>query len=317
MIFSAVAALVVMPCAAQNDTTMPERMQEQTRHMQEKMSQHFHRTWSGMREAMHGRKGAGKPIADASMDLREQSDAYVLRLHLPERDIARIEASVTDGRTLRVLAPATDTLGAYEQSITLEGLVRDAKPEIEKRPGSGMIIIRVAKEPSEKKLAPEASNAPVKSLPEPSDPWDVKMLEHMKRMGREMDDMLHNMADETPHGSGMTHRFDKSSFDSAYDLQEEGDRYVVRAYLPERRAGEVKVSVREQMLVIEAVAEKSSETKDGKTMMRHMSEYTQMISLPGPVDDKRLEIERKEGVITIRIPKAKEAGPSAGNAPGE
>ena len=86
MIFSAaILGLTLMPCAAQDEPTMPERMRERSKQMQEKMSQHFHRAWSGMRDAMPGRKGSA--LADASMDLREQSDCYVMRLHLPERDI--------------------------------------------------------------------------------------------------------------------------------------------------------------------------------------------------------------------------------------
>lgn len=311
----AALGLTLMPCAAQNETTMPERMRERSRQMQEKMSQHFHRAWSGMKDAMPGRKGSA--MADASMDLREQSDCYVLRLHLPERDIKLVEVSISDGRVLRITAPASGALGAYEQSVTLEGLVPDAKPEVEKRPDEGLVIVRISKTPSEKKPAPEAAAPPAKELPASTDPWDVRMLEHMRRMGREMDDMLHQQADEMSHRHGGPHWMDRSSFDSAYDLQDEADRYVVRAYLPERSAEQVKVSVREQNLIIEAMAEKSQEMENGKTLMRHMSQYSQSISLPGPVDEDRIEIERKKGMLLIRIPKLKEPAAPAEKAAGQ
>jgi HSP20 family protein len=314
MIFAAILGLTLMPCAAQDESTMPERMpermRERSKQMQEKMSQHFHRAWSGMRDAMPGRKGSA--MADASMDLREQSDSYVMRLHLPERDINLVEVGIADGRNLRVTAPASGTLGAYEQNITLEEVTPGAKPEVEKRPNSGLVIIRISKTPSEKKPAPEANATPGKELPAATDPWDVRMLEHMKRMGRDMD----NMIDHT----GAKHWLDRSSFNSAYDLQEEEDRYVVRAYLPERSAEQVKVSVREQNLIIEAIAEKTSEIeagKDGKATMRHMRQYSQSIALPGPVDGDHIEIERKEGLLLIRIPKIKASESASGKPSGK
>ena len=316
MIFSAaILGLTLMPCAAQDEPTMPERMRERSKQMHEKMSQHFHRAWSGMRDAMPGRKGSA--LADASMDLREQSDSYVMRLHLPERDINLVEVGIADGRNLRVTAPASGTLSAYEQNITLEEVTPGAKPEVEKRPDSGLVIIRISKTPSEKKPTPEAATPPTKELPASTDPWDVRMLEHMRRMGREMDNMLHENADEKTQHPGDKHGIDQSSFDSAYDLQEDDERYTVRAYLPERNAEQVKVSVQDQSLMIEAVAEKAREMENGKTMMRHMSQYSQSISLPGPVDAGRLEIERKKGMLLIRIPKTKEPEPASGKPSGK
>jgi HSP20 family molecular chaperone IbpA len=263
---------------------------------------------------MPGRKGSA--LADASMDLREQSDSYVMRLHLPERDINLVEVGIADGRNLRVTAPASGTLSAYEQNITLEEVTPGAKPEVEKRPDSGLVIIRVSKTTSEKKPTPEAAAPPTKELPASTDPWDVRMLEHMRRMSREMDDMLHEKADETSRRPGGPHWLDRSSFDSAYDLQEDDERYTVRAYLPERSADQVKVSVQDQSLIIEAVAEKAREMENGKTMMRHMSQYSQSISLPGPIDADRLEIERKKGMLLIRIPKSKEIEPASGKPSG-
>lgn len=320
MVFSAILGLTLMPCPAQDESTMPERMKERSKQIQEKMSQHFHRAWSNMRDAMCGHKGAGKPLADASMDLREQSDSYVLRLHFPDRDINLVEVGIADGKNLRVTAPASGTLGAYEQNITLEDVTPGAKPEVEKRPDSGLVIIRVSKNPSEKKTAPEANTAPGKELPAATDPWDVRMLEHMKRMSQDMDDMLHEHADDMMDHPGTKHWLDRSSFNSAYDLQEEEDRYVVRAYLPERSAEQVKVSVREQNLIIEAVAEKTSGMevgKNGKATMHHMKQYAQSIALPGRVDGEHIEIERKEGLLMIRIPKIKETEPASGKPSGK
>ena len=312
MIIATSLGLALMPCAAQEDTSMPERMRERSKQIQDKMSQHFHRAWSGMKEAMPGRKGWN--MAEASMDLREQNDCYVMRLHLPERDIEQVTVDITDGRVLRVSAPASDKLGAYEQSVTLEGLASDAKAEIDRRQDKGLVIVRVSKTTTEKKPAPDAAAPPTKELPASNDPWDLRMLEHMRRMGREMDKMLHEQSDEISRGPSGPHWLGRSSFDSAYDLQEEDDRYVVRAYMPAHNAEQVKVSIRGQNLIIEAHAERSQETEDGKTMMRHMCDYSQMISLPRPVDESRMEIERRKGMLLIRLPKLKQSAAPAEKA---
>ena len=153
----------------------------------------------------------GSALTDASMDLRELSDAYVMRLHLPGRDIKLVEVSVTDGRILKITAPTSGKLGPYEQSVTLDGLAPDAKPEIEKRPEKNLVIIRISKTPPEKKPAAEGAALPTEELPASTDPWDIRMLEHMRRMGKEMDDMLHQYADEAPHHPSSQHWFDHSS----------------------------------------------------------------------------------------------------------
>ena len=292
-----------MPCAGQNETSMPERMRERSKEIQEKMSQHFHRAWSGMKDAMLKRKGVS--MAGASMDLRDQGDCYVMRLHLPERDIQLVEATIIDGRILRVTSPDSDALGAYEQSVTLEGLVAEAKPEIEKQPDRKLVIIRIAKNPADKKSSPESNAVPPRELPESTDPWDLRMLEHMRRMGREMDKMFHEQADEMSRGTRGPHWMDHSSFDSSYDLQDEGEHYVVRVYMPTRCMDQVDVSIRDKNLVIEAVSQKTQEMENGKAVMRHMSQYSQTIALPGPVIEADMVIERKRGMVLIRIPKSK------------
>jgi HSP20 family molecular chaperone IbpA len=79
---------------------------------------------------------------------------------------------------------------------------------------------------------------------------------------------------------------------------------VVRAYLPDRDAENVKVVVEDgRILKIDAVAEESTDkTKDGLILKRKAS-YSQRITLPGPVDPDKLAVDRKQDMLVITVPK--------------
>ncbi|MEO7098952.1 MAG: Hsp20/alpha crystallin family protein [Luteolibacter sp.] len=38
--------------------------------------------------------------------------------------------------------------------------------------------------------------------------------------------------------------------------------------------------------------------------MTHKAEYMQILSLPGPVQVDKMKVDRKEGVLTVTLPKA-------------
>jgi HSP20 family molecular chaperone IbpA len=48
-----------------------------------------------------------------------------------------------------------------------------------------------------------------------------------------------------------------------------------------------------------------------------MRQYSQSIALPGPVDGDHIEIERKEGLLLIRIPKIKASESASGKPSGK
>src|SRR4051794_36442587 len=55
--------------------------------------------------------GGDKSVYSASIDVREQSDHYTVRVHLPDRDLSKVKVTM-NGQTLKISGE-----GGYEQSI--------------------------------------------------------------------------------------------------------------------------------------------------------------------------------------------------------
>ena len=78
----------------------------------------------------------------------------------------------------------------------------------------------------------------------------------------------------------------------------------MRAYLPERDAKDVKVTVDDgRILKIEAEAEETISEENGAMVMKRESSYSQHLTLPGPVDAEQLKVDRKDGRLGITVPK--------------
>jgi len=101
--------------------------------------------------------------------------------------------------------------------------------------------------------------------------------------------------------------FDEHRFGSTYDVEEKDGNYVVRAYLPDRDMDNVNVNVQPdgRTLLIEAKAENTA-SKSGreKESTVHRAEYTQRITLPGPVNAVKMIVERKDRMLVVTLPKA-------------
>lgn len=246
------------------------------------------------RKAFDASKGTS-PAASASVDLRDQSDSYLVRLSLPGRAIDKVEVDL-DGNLLRIDAPAEGNAAGYRQSITLPGAA-DEKPEIERRPAEGVIVVKVSKA-SDKGDAPAIS----KELRTPFLPLldqERDVLERIDRMQREMDSIFKRGFEEFRLMPAHRDFFNRSGFGSSVDVKEEGDNYVVRAYLPGRDGNDVNVTAEEKTVKIEAKAEKND--KEGSAFRSH---YSQFLTLPGPVDATKMRVDRKEGMLVITLPKA-------------
>src|SRR5689334_14640639 len=86
---------------------------EKMEQWQEKMSKKFHDTWKGL-----SGENKQKSVSTASVDLREEKDAYIVRLNLPDRDVDKVDIKLEAG-ALHIVAPAEDKVGRYEQTVAL------------------------------------------------------------------------------------------------------------------------------------------------------------------------------------------------------
>src|SRR5438132_1049740 len=82
---------------------------EKMKKWEDEMSDKFRDTFKSLRKAEKEMS-----IATASVDLREQKDSYTIRLNLPNRDLNKVDVRL-EGDTLRIVAPAEQKAGRYEQ----------------------------------------------------------------------------------------------------------------------------------------------------------------------------------------------------------
>lgn len=309
-ILPAIAAIISLPLgmpsagAAEDAAKHLSDITEKARQAQERMSKHFRDTWQELRESVDAKARSKFSVSTASVDLREQNDGFTIRVNLPGHDVEKTEVTLMNGNTLRILAPAGEKSGRYEQTLVLDGLAAEAKPHVEKRPQDHLIVIHLPKSATAAKPEPKTPEMPPETLPLPSDGWDRAMLERMERMHREMDEMFHHAFEDMPDLPGELDFFDQARFGSSVEVREEDGQYIVRAYLPDRDAENVKVTIDgERVLKIDAVAEETA-GKDGEDVItKRKSHYSQLLTLPGPVDAAQLKVDRKKGMLVISVPK--------------
>jgi HSP20 family molecular chaperone IbpA len=126
----------------------------------------------------------------------------------------------------------------------------------------------------------------------------------MEKMRREMDRIFDESFEEFRLGTPGKSFFDRAHFGSSMDVQEEGNAYVVRAYLPERNMENVNVTGEGDLLRIEAEAEESEKKQESGTLKLQRAQYAQAITLPGPVQVEKMKVEKKEGMVVVTLPKA-------------
>jgi len=147
--------------------------------------------------------------------------------------------------------------------------------------------------------------------------WDPfqeieQMQQHMDRM---FDNMLNRFSSNRGTiGLGTTPAL-STPFAPSLDLQDEGERYVVKFDLPGADKSNVKVQVNGQILTISGKREETVEQKDNHGNLirqeRKAGAFERSLTLPGPVDSNGVQAKYDNGVLTVTLPKAKSS--SGGN----
>ncbi len=241
-----------------------------------------------------GKKAGDKSAYSASIDVREQSDHYTVRVHLPDRDLSKVKVTM-DGHTLKIAGE-----GGYEQSIVLRNAASVALPHVQRLGQTLVITVPLGTDPA------IASTKSGSSLLAPNDA-EQDVLTRMENMRREMDRVFEDAFKDFRLRLDGRSYFDQPQFGSSIDLQDENDRYIIRAYLPGRDVHRIDVKVMNDILTIQAKAEQR-EKKDAEAVAAEsftMSSYSQSLTLPGPVQSDKMEVERKEGLLVITLPKKK------------
>ncbi|MBY5161206.1 Hsp20/alpha crystallin family protein [Salsipaludibacter albus] len=101
------------------------------------------------------------------------------------------------------------------------------------------------------------------------------------------------------------------AFSPALDVREHADEYTLYVELPGVDADDVEITLEENVLTI--AGERSFyddvETDEFRRVERRFGRYHRAVRLPDRVDGTAVSARYRDGVLTIRVPKAEEAKP--------
>ncbi len=91
-----------------------------------------------------------------------------------------------------------------------------------------------------------------------------------------------------------------------------GDAYVVKAELPGVQAEQIDVSVEDDTLVVRGERQLSPPGEDGGYHRRERGEgqFRRVVRMPGRLASDETKAEYRDGVLTVRVAKAKERRPT-------
>ncbi len=97
----------------------------------------------------------------------------------------------------------------------------------------------------------------------------------------------------------------------ALDVQEDKDKFTIRAELPGLKREDIDVSLQDGALVIsgERQSEKIEEGVEVHRQERFYGKFQRALTLPEPVAADKVKADYKDGVLTVTLPKTEEAKP--------
>lgn len=115
-------------------------------------------------------------------------------------------------------------------------------------------------------------------------------------------------------GRGLDSSLGSVDWSPSVDIEEEEDRYVIKADLPGVDKKDIEVKFEAGVLTIRG--EKQTETETGKGTRRHRTErfhgsFARSFSLPDAVKADDMDASYKDGVLSMTIPKQEVSKPEA------
>ncbi len=120
---------------------------------------------------------------------------------------------------------------------------------------------------------------------------------------KELSGIWSNFADETVGGTSEWH--------PSTDIAENKDAFMVYVELPGMKKEDVKITLQQNILTIQGEKKSGPEPKEDKyhRVERNFGKFTRSFRLTSRVIGETVEANYKDGVLSIRIPKAEEAKP--------
>ncbi len=103
---------------------------------------------------------------------------------------------------------------------------------------------------------------------------------------------------------------DSVTWSPRVDIQESEENFVVRADIPGLERDDISVSVENRILTLKGERrQEKTDDRENRLLERAYGQFKRSFRLPSKVENEKIEADYKNGVLTITIPKAKEAVP--------
>jgi HSP20 family protein len=109
-------------------------------------------------------------------------------------------------------------------------------------------------------------------------------------------------------GGNLLQRMPLQQFVPQFEVRETDDAYVFKADMPGVSEEDLEITIERNRLTVSG--QREMEQRDEKdryyAVERAYGAFTRTFTLPGDIDESRVEAELKEGVLTLKIPKSRE-----------
>jgi len=100
-----------------------------------------------------------------------------------------------------------------------------------------------------------------------------------------------------------------SFFSPHVDIEDQGDHYLVKAELPGVKKEDIRITLENGMLTLQAEHREEKEEKKKGTVIRserRVGKFLRSFSVPDSVKADNISAAMDDGVLTIKVPKTKE-----------
>lgn len=99
------------------------------------------------------------------------------------------------------------------------------------------------------------------------------------------------------------------SFSPSCDISEEGSNYIMKFDLPGVTKEQVKVEAENDQLTIWAERKEEKKSESRKKFLSEVcyGSYSRSFTMPGPIDEKKIDAKFENGVLTVTVPKTEQS----------
>jgi HSP20 family protein len=102
-----------------------------------------------------------------------------------------------------------------------------------------------------------------------------------------------------------------SQWDPAVDIFDKGNELMLQLEVPGMKKEDIKIRLENNVLTLQGERKRESEIKEEQFYRaeRSYGAFSRSFTLPGTVSVDKIQAQYKDGILTINVPKAKEAQP--------